>query len=103
VGWYWSLLFLLEHCTQVDRPDTCPKTCDIICMDESVSVNGVMPETNKTHRCQAKECPRVGSLRSIAGKPKTSKWTYFMCDEHLRLLSDNDKKFIARTLGTKVA
>jgi hypothetical protein len=72
-------------------------------MNKSVSSNGVAQKATKTHRCQAKECAKVGSLRSIAGKPKPSKWTYFMCDEHLLLFSDRDKKYIARTQGTKVA
>lgn len=72
-------------------------------MNESVSNNEVALETNKTYRCQAKECAKVGSLRYIAAKPKTSTWTFFMCDEHLLLLGESDKKYIARTEGAKAS
>jgi hypothetical protein len=48
---------------------------------------------NIQHGCQAKGCIKVGKLRQIA------KWDYFICDEHNRLLTDDDRVYIARTLG----
>ncbi len=72
-------------------------------MNESVSTNGVMQKVTKTHRCQAKACVELGSLRSIVHSRQKSKWSYFMCDEHFHLLRKGDKEYIARTEGTKAA
>jgi hypothetical protein len=49
---------------------------------------------NIQHGCQAKGCFKFGKPRQIA------KWNYFICDEHHRLLTHDDRLYIARTLGT---
>jgi hypothetical protein len=74
----------------------------IVCMSELTSRNGTAPKAIKTDRCQAKECVRLGSLRTIRDSAGNAKWTYFMCDEHFLLLRESDKQYIARTEGTKV-
>jgi hypothetical protein len=45
--------------------------------------------------CQAKGCAKPGKPRF------TGQWSYFICVEHDELLSDADKKHIARTEGTR--
>ena len=44
---------------------------------------------------QAKGCAKIGKLQHIA------RWIYFICDEHNRLLTYDDRCYIARTLGTQ--
>jgi hypothetical protein len=70
-------------------------------MRNSASLNGVKQKATEPKCCQAKGCPNLGTLRSIVDNAGNCKWNYFMCDEHIRLLSDRDKKYIARTEGTK--
>jgi hypothetical protein len=60
--------------------------------------NSASPEPK---RCQAKECAKLGSPRFVLDRAGNLKWTYFLCDEHFRLLCSRDKNYIARTEGTK--
>ncbi len=72
-------------------------------MENPATLNGVKQKATKPKRCQEKECAKLGSLRSIIDSPGKLKWTYFMCDEHFRSLSEQYKQHIARAEGTKVA
>lgn len=66
-------------------------------------LDGVGHKATEIEHCQAKACSKQGSLRYVVDKAGNPKWTYFLCDEHFRLLRDYDKKYIARTEGTKIA
>ena len=67
-------------------------------MKNPVSLNGVK---GTSRGCQAKACKKLGSIRSFVDPEKHCKWTYGMCDEHFVLLTISDKRYIARTEGTK--
>jgi len=68
-------------------------------MNKPASLNNLQKNATKSRGCQAKGCPNLGSARfTIVDKVKR---TYFMCDEHVRVLSDSQKKYIARTEGTR--
>ena len=69
-------------------------------MKTSASLNCVMQIATESRCCQAKGCPKLGTPRSIVDSFGDLKWTYFMCDEHVRFLSDGDKECIAFTEGT---
>jgi hypothetical protein len=64
-------------------------------MKKSASLDGVKQKSTGQNRCQAKGCVRLGSIKFVG------EWSYFMCTEHFRLLTDADKKYIAKTQGTK--
>jgi hypothetical protein len=64
-------------------------------MTKLASLNGVKQKATGQNRCQAKKCVKLGSVRFVG------QWSYFMCTEHFRLLGDADKKYIAKTQGTK--
>ncbi len=64
-------------------------------MRKPASLNGVKQTATGQHRCQAKGCVKLGSVKFVG------QWTYFVCTEHFRLLSDADKQYIAKTQGTK--
>jgi hypothetical protein len=66
-------------------------------MKKPASLNGAEQKATgqKQNRCQAKGCVRLGSVKFVG------QWSYFMCPEHFRLLSDADKKYIAKTQGTQ--
>jgi hypothetical protein len=64
-------------------------------MKKPASLNDVKQKATGHNRCQAKECVKLGSARFVG------QWSYFMCTEHFRLLSDADKKYIAKAQGTK--
>jgi len=72
-------------------------------MAERISLNGNGGKATKTNLCQAKACGKPGSLRYFFEGVGKGSWTYFMCDEHVRVLTERDKKYIARTEGTKEA
>lgn len=91
----------LPHRVLPARPPIGLKTCDIHCMKQPASLNGGKQTATKLTHCHAKECPKLGALRSVVDGAGNCKWTYFICDEHFRLLDDYDKKYIARTKGTK--
>ncbi len=59
-------------------------------MKKPASLNGVKQKATGQNRCQAKGCVKLGSVRFVG------QWSYFMCIEHFRLLSDADKKYIAK-------
>jgi hypothetical protein len=63
-------------------------------MKKPASLNGVKQKVSGQNRCQAKGCVKLGNIRFVR------QWSYFMCIEHFRLLSDADKKYIAKTQGT---
>ncbi len=64
-------------------------------MKNPESLNGVKQKANGQNRCQARGCVKLGSVKFVG------QWSYFMCIEHFRLLSDADKKYIAKAQGTK--
>jgi hypothetical protein len=45
--------------------------------------------------CGSSKPVKLGCLKFVG------QWSYFMCIEHFRLLSDDDKKYIAKAQGTK--
>jgi hypothetical protein len=53
-----------------------------------------MKKTNST-RCEVKGCVRLGNVKFVA------QWSYYICPEHYRALSDADKRQLAKTHGTK--
>jgi hypothetical protein len=55
-------------------------------MKKPVSLNGVKQKAIGQNHCQAKGCFKLGSVRFVG------QWSYVMCIEHFRLLSDADKK-----------
>jgi hypothetical protein len=86
------------------HPEIDPKNCDIRYMKNPVSLNGTKNASSAPRACQARGCAKLGSLRSIfTDDVQKFRWTYFMCDEHSQLLTEQDKRFIARTEETKVA
>jgi hypothetical protein len=64
-------------------------------MKKPASLNGVKQKATGQNRCQAEGCVKLGSVKFVG------QWSYFMCTEHFRLLSDADKKYIAKAQGTK--
>ena len=64
-------------------------------MKKPASLNGVKQNATGQNRCQAKGCVKLGSAKFVG------QWSYFICTEHFRLLSDDDKKYIAKAQGTK--
>jgi len=54
-----------------------------------------------TNECQAKGCKQSGKQQFIADRERRCKWSYFICHEHHRILSDYDKRTIARNEGIK--
>jgi hypothetical protein len=72
-------------------------------VNESASLDRVAQKATKTNRCQARACATVGSLRFIMDKAENQRLSYFLCDEHFLLLRESDKRYIARTEGTKVS
>jgi len=64
-------------------------------MKKPPPLDGVKQKAPGQNRCQAKGCYKLGSVRFVG------QWSYFMCVEHFRLLSDADKKYIAKSQGTK--
>jgi hypothetical protein len=64
-------------------------------MKKPASLNGVKQEATGQNRCQAERCAKLGSVKFVG------QWSYFICTEHFRLLSDDDKKYIAKAQGTK--
>lgn len=101
--WYLSILFFSERCIWDDHPESGSPICDIRYVNNSASLNGTKQKPTESRCCQATGCAKLGSPRFIVDRMRNPKWTYFMCDEHFGLLSDSDKRYIARTEGTKVA
>jgi len=64
-------------------------------MKKPASLNRVKQKALGQHRCQATEYVKLGSIKFVG------QWSYFMCTEHFRLLSDADKQYIAKPKGTK--
>jgi hypothetical protein len=64
-------------------------------MTKHASLNGAKQKATGQNRCQAEGCVRLGSVKFVG------RWSYFMCTEHFRVLSDLDKQYIAKTQGTK--
>ena len=64
-------------------------------MTKPASLNGVKQKATGQNHCQAEGCVRLGNAKFVG------QWSYFICTEHFRLLSDADKKYIAKTQGTK--
>jgi hypothetical protein len=86
---------------QVGHPEIDPNICDTRSMKNSMSLNGVKPKATALNRCDAKECGKLGGLRSYVDSRKHCTWAYYLCDEHFGLFSEADKRAIARSEGTK--
>jgi len=72
-------------------------------MNEPASRDGGKQKLTKPKCCQAKGCPKLGTPRSIVDNFGNCRWGYFMCDEHVRVLTQRDQIYIARTEGTMLA
>jgi hypothetical protein len=64
-------------------------------MKKPASPKGVTQKATGPSRCQAKGCVKLGSVKFVG------QWSYVICTEHFLLLSDADKKCIAKGQGTK--
>jgi hypothetical protein len=64
-------------------------------MRKPTSLNSAKQKATRHNRCQARECVKLGSVKFVG------QWSYIMCTEHFRVLNDADKKYIAKTQGTK--
>jgi hypothetical protein len=67
-------------------------------MKKLASLNGVKQKAPSQNRCQAEGSVKLGSVKFVGQWALLHVYRAF---SHFRLLSDADKKYIAKTQGTK--